>query len=213
MPPIPPPIVMPALPEIPARRPPKETYRGTTSSTASERNQPLRRFAGARTGPATGRFQRRAARPLSVAAATALAGHLARIWTRILDGIHHLGLILPGRCTIRPDSPPRLPLDRRLDRNYTAAATVTSFQTPLDRLGQRPRLFPGSRHRSTAPAGSGPLLLLPFCFVGPARRHRPIGAGYGRYPAAKWRNLASHAEAVQGSVRTDRDESVLRHHR
>ncbi len=34
--------------------------------------------------------------PLSVTAATALAGHLAKDLDRILDGIHHLGLILPG---------------------------------------------------------------------------------------------------------------------
>ncbi|MCB1779834.1 MAG: hypothetical protein KDJ34_07030, partial [Candidatus Competibacteraceae bacterium] len=34
--------------------------------------------------------------PLSVAAASALAGHLAKDLSRILDGIEHLGLVLPG---------------------------------------------------------------------------------------------------------------------
>lgn len=74
----------------------------TTSSTASNEISHYAGLLALELDPQRADFSDVPPEPLSVAAATALAGHLAKDLDRILEGIHHLGLILPGRCTIRP---------------------------------------------------------------------------------------------------------------
>jgi len=107
--------------------------------------------------------------PLSVAAATALAGHLAKDLNHILDGIEHLGLILPGALYDQTEVlRPGLPLIVALAELYHGSSRGSAFEPRLIALGTDRGFFPVAAINPLRQPGSGPLLLLPFCFVGPA---------------------------------------------
>lgn len=109
--------------------------------------------------------------PLTVAAATALAGHLAKDLDRILNGITHLGLILPGALYDQTEIlRPGLPLIEALVALYNGSSRSqgTAFTPQLIALGADRGFFPLAAINPLRRPGSGPLLLLPFCFVGPS---------------------------------------------
>ena len=107
--------------------------------------------------------------PLSVAAATALAGHLAKDLTAILGGIEHLGLILPGAIYDQTEIlQPGFPLLGALAELYRGSARDATFTPHLIALGADRGFFPVAAINPLRRPGSGPLLLLPFCFVGPS---------------------------------------------
>ncbi len=105
--------------------------------------------------------------PLSVAAATALAGHLAKDLDRILGGIDHMGLILPGAFYDQTEIlRPGFPLAVALAELYGASSRKSAFTPQLIALGTDRGFFPVAAINPLRRPGSGPLLLLPFCFVG-----------------------------------------------
>ncbi|HCB12380.1 MAG TPA: hypothetical protein DEP36_02245 [Gammaproteobacteria bacterium] len=105
--------------------------------------------------------------PLSVAAASALAGHLAKDLSRILDGIEHLGLVLPGALYDQTEIlQPGFPLIRALADIYRGSLRG-GFTPQLIALGADGGHFPVGAISPQRRPGSGPLLLLPFCFIGP----------------------------------------------
>ena len=105
--------------------------------------------------------------PLSVAAATALAGHLAKDLNLILGGIEHLGLILPGALYDQTEIlQPGFPLLGTLAELYQGSAQNSPFTPRLIALGADRGFFPVADINPLRRPGSGPLLLLPFCFVG-----------------------------------------------
>ncbi|MFO1423800.1 MAG: hypothetical protein U1F70_09140 [Candidatus Competibacteraceae bacterium] len=106
--------------------------------------------------------------PLSVPAATALAGHLAKDLNTILGGIEHLGLILPGALYDQTEIlRPGLPLLGTLAELYRGSLRGSTFAPRLMALGTERGFFPVAAINPLRRSGSGPLLLLPFCFVGP----------------------------------------------
>lgn len=106
--------------------------------------------------------------PLSVAAATALAGHLAKDLNLILGGIEHLGFILPGALYDQTEIlQPGFPLLGTLAELYQGSAQNSPFTPRLIALGADRGFFPVAAINPLRQPGSGPLLLLPFCFVGP----------------------------------------------
>ncbi len=107
--------------------------------------------------------------PLGVAAATALAGHLAKDLDRILGGIHHLGLILPGALYDQTEIlRPGFPLVGALAELYDGSSRDPAFAPRLVALGTDRGFFPVAAINPLRRPGSGPLLLLPFCLVGPS---------------------------------------------
>ena len=107
--------------------------------------------------------------PLSVAAATALAGHLAKDLSAILGGIDHLGLILPGALYDQTEIlQPGFPLIGALAELYRGSVRDSTFTPHLIALGADQGFFPVAAINPLCRPGSGPLLLLPFCFVGPS---------------------------------------------
>ncbi len=107
--------------------------------------------------------------PLSVAAATALAGHLAKDLASILGDIAHLGLILPGALYDQTEIlRPGLPLLSALAELYRGSGRDSTFAPRLIALGTERGFFPVAAINPLRRPGSGPLLLLPFCFVGPS---------------------------------------------
>jgi hypothetical protein len=105
--------------------------------------------------------------PLTVAAATALAGHLAKDLDRILDGIAHLGLVLPGALYDQTEIlQPGFPLFRALAELYGNRSRRAEFTPHLMALGADQGFFPVPAINPLRRPGSGPLLLLPFCFIG-----------------------------------------------
>ena len=108
--------------------------------------------------------------PLSVAAATALAGHLAKDLSSILGGVEHLGLILPGALYDQTEIlQPGFPLLGALADLYRGSARDdATFAPHLIALGADRGFFPVAAINPLCRPGSGPLLLLPFCFVGPS---------------------------------------------
>ena len=106
--------------------------------------------------------------PLSVAAATALAGHLAKDLNLILGGIEHLGLIFPGALYDQTEIlRPGFPLLGALAELYRGSARGSTFVPHLIALGADRGFFPVAAINPLRRPGSGRLLLLPFCFVGP----------------------------------------------
>ncbi len=106
--------------------------------------------------------------PLSVTAATALAGHLAKDLNLILGGIGHLGLILPGALYDQTEIlQPGFPLLGTLAELYRGSARDSTFAPHMIALGADRGFFPVTAINPLRRPGSGPLLLLPFCFVGP----------------------------------------------
>ncbi|MBL8260168.1 MAG: hypothetical protein JNM60_10205 [Candidatus Competibacteraceae bacterium] len=104
--------------------------------------------------------------PLDVANATALAGHLAKDLDRILGGVSHLGLILPGALYDQTEIlRPGFPLTGALADLYRGSGRQ-SFAPQLIALGTDRGFFPVAAINPLRRPGSGPLLLLPFCFVG-----------------------------------------------
>jgi hypothetical protein len=104
--------------------------------------------------------------PLSVKDATALAGHLAKDLDRILGGIDHLGLILPGALYDQTEIlQPGFPLIGALADLYRGSLRG-GFIPQLIALGTDGAHFPVAAIDPRRQSGSGPLLLLPFCFVG-----------------------------------------------
>ena len=104
--------------------------------------------------------------PLSVKDATALAGHLAKDLDRILGGIDHLGLILPGALYDQTEIlQPGFPLIGALADLYRGSLR-DGFIPQLIALGTDGAHFPVAAIDPRCQPGSGPLLLLPFCFVG-----------------------------------------------
>ncbi len=107
--------------------------------------------------------------PLNVAAATALAGHLAKDLNTILGGVAHLGLILPGALYDQTEIlRPGLPLIGALAELYHGSSRGSGFTPQLIALGTDRGFFPVAAINPLRRPGSGPLLLLPFCLVGPA---------------------------------------------
>ena len=107
--------------------------------------------------------------PLSVAAATALASHLAKDLSPVLGGIEHLGLILPGALYDQTEIlRPGFPLFGALADLYRGSARGSTFTPHLIALGADQGFFPVAAINPLRRSGSGPLLLLPFCFVGPS---------------------------------------------
>lgn len=109
--------------------------------------------------------------PLSVAAAAALAGHLAKDLDRILNGIAHLGLILPGALYDQTEIlQPGLPLIEALAGLYhgSSRSRGAAFTPQLIALGADRGFFPLAAINPLRRPDSGPLLLLPFCFIGPS---------------------------------------------
>ncbi len=105
--------------------------------------------------------------PLTVAAAAALAGHLAKDLDRILDGIAHLGLILPGALYDQTEVlRPGFPLFQALAELYSGRSRRMEFTPQLMALGTDQGFFPVPTINPLRRPGSGPLLLLPFCFIG-----------------------------------------------
>ncbi len=105
--------------------------------------------------------------PLTVAAATALAGHLAKDIDLILGGIAHLGLILPGALYDQTEIlQPGLPMMSALADLYRGSNRGKPFTPRLIALGTDHGGFPVAAINPLRRPGSGPLLLLPFCFVG-----------------------------------------------
>lgn len=105
--------------------------------------------------------------PLGVTAATALAGHLAKDLDRILGGIDHLGLILPGALYDQTEIlRPGFPLVGALAELYRGSSRGPAFTPQLVALGADRGFFPVAAIHPLRRPGSGPLLLLPFCFVG-----------------------------------------------
>jgi hypothetical protein len=106
--------------------------------------------------------------PLTVAAAAALANHLAKDLDRILDGISHLGLIMPGALYDQTEIlRPGLPLFQALAELYGNRSHRAEFTPDLMALGADQGFFPVPAINPLRRPGSGPLLLLPFCFIGP----------------------------------------------
>lgn len=107
--------------------------------------------------------------PLSVAAATALAGHLAKDLAQILGDINHLGLIVVGALYDQTEIlRPGFPLTETLADLYAGSFRKPDFQPQLMALGADRGFFPVKAINPLRRPGSGPLLLLPFCFVGQA---------------------------------------------
>lgn len=105
--------------------------------------------------------------PLNVAAATALARHLAKDLDRVLEGVSHLGLILPGALYDQTEVlRPGFPLTGVLARLYENSSCNQSFTPQLIALGTDHGSFPITAINPLRRPGSGPLLLLPFCFIG-----------------------------------------------
>lgn len=105
--------------------------------------------------------------PLTVAAAAALAGHLAKDLDHILGGINHLGLILPGALYDQTEIlRPGLPLPLALAEVY-AGSLQGGFVPQVLALGADRGLLPMAEINPQRRPGSGPLLLLPFCLIGP----------------------------------------------
>ncbi len=105
--------------------------------------------------------------PLDVIAATALAGHLAKDLDRILGGISHLGLILSGALYDQTEIlQPGFPLVGALAELYRGSSRAAVFTPQLMALGTDRGFFPVAAINPLRRPGSGPLLLLPFCFVG-----------------------------------------------
>ncbi len=104
--------------------------------------------------------------PLTVAATSALAGHLAKDLEQILGGINHLGLILPGALYDQTEIlQPGLPLLPALADVY-GGSLQDGFVPQLIALGADEGLLPLAAINPQRRPGSGPLLLLPFCFIG-----------------------------------------------
>ncbi len=105
--------------------------------------------------------------PLSVAAAAALAGHLAKDLNLILDGIEQLGLILPGALYDQTEIlQPGFPLIEALADLYRRSLQG-GFTPSVIALGSDSGYLPVAAIDPQRRPGSGPLLLLPFCLVGP----------------------------------------------
>ncbi|MDS4020794.1 MAG: hypothetical protein RKR03_09875 [Candidatus Competibacter sp.] len=105
--------------------------------------------------------------PLGVKEATALAGHLAKDLDRILGGIEHLGLILPGALYDQTEIlRPGFPIIGTLAELYGGGMRDRTFAPRLMALGTDRGFFPMAAINPRRQPGSGPLLLLPFCFVG-----------------------------------------------
>ncbi|MBK8181878.1 MAG: hypothetical protein IPK63_02740 [Candidatus Competibacteraceae bacterium] len=105
--------------------------------------------------------------PLDVAAATALANHLAKDLERILGRINHLGLILSGALYDQTEIlRPGFPLTKALADLYEGSSRSPDFKPQLIALGSDRGFFPVAAINPLRRPGSGPLLLLPFCFVG-----------------------------------------------
>lgn len=105
--------------------------------------------------------------PLTVAAASALAGHVAKDLNHLLGGIDHLGLILPGALYDQTEIlQPGLPLPVALADLY-AGSLQGGFVPQLIALGADQGLLPIAEINPQRRPGSGPLLLLPFCLIGP----------------------------------------------
>lgn len=105
--------------------------------------------------------------PLSVAAASALAGHIAKDLDHLLGGIDHLGLILPGALYDQTEIlQPGLPLPVALADVY-AGSLQGGFVPQVIALGADRGVLPIAELNPQRQPGSGPLLLLPFCLIGP----------------------------------------------
>ena len=105
--------------------------------------------------------------PLTVAAASALAGHVAKDLDSILGGIAHLGLILPGALYDQTEIlQPGLPLPVALADLY-AGSLQGGFVPQVIALGEDQGVLPITEINPQRRPGSGPLLLLPFCLIGP----------------------------------------------
>ena len=108
----------------------------TTSSTASNEISHYAGLLALELDPQRADFSDVPPEPLSVATATALAGHLAKDLDRILDGIHHLGLILPGALYDQTEIlRPGFPLIDALTELYSGSDRDRIFKPRLIALG------------------------------------------------------------------------------
>lgn len=107
--------------------------------------------------------------PLTVAAATRLASQIAADLDAILHGITHLGLILPGALYDQTEIlQPGFPLLGALAALYRGSSPGAVFTPQVIALGADRGFFPVAAINPHCRPGSGPLLLLPFCLVGPS---------------------------------------------
>lgn len=106
--------------------------------------------------------------PLSLATATMLAEHLAQDLNTILGGVTHLGLIVAGALYDQTEIlRPGFPLFTTLADLYQGRARAAEFTPRVMALGAENGFFPVTAINPLRRPGSGPLLLLPFCLVGP----------------------------------------------
>ena len=124
--------------------------------------------------------------PLSVAAATALAGHLAKDLSPYSRRYRTFGLDSSRRALrSNRNSPAGIPPLRGAGRFIPGQHARFDVHATLDRPGRRPGLFPGRRHQSAASARFRSAVAPAVLLRRPERRHRPAGADHGRQPAAK----------------------------
>ena len=107
--------------------------------------------------------------PLSLTAATALAADLAQDLDAILGGIRHVGLIVAGALYDQTEIlQPGFPLFESLAALYRGRTRSEQFTPELMALGAENGFFPVAAINPLRRPGSGPLLLVPFCLVGPS---------------------------------------------
>ncbi len=109
--------------------------------------------------------------PLSVSTTAALAVNLVKDLDTILNGIEHLGLIIPGALYDQTEIlQPGFPLINTLATLYQKSSTdCIDFKPQLIILGADQSGFPITAINPLRRPGSGPLLLLPFCFIGKSK--------------------------------------------
>ena len=105
--------------------------------------------------------------PLNVATAEALAAHLAKDLNCIFDGIEQLGLVVPGALYDQTEIlQPGFPLIEALADLYRRSLQG-GFRPAVMALGSDSGYLPVAAIDPQRRPGSGPLLLLPVCLIGP----------------------------------------------
>lgn len=112
--------------------------------------------------------------PLSRTVAADVAAAIAADLDRILPGVAELGLVIPGALYDQTELlRPGFPLMDTLESLFRGSLLNAGFVPQLMALGSDDGRFPVAALNPERRPGSGPLLLLPFCFVGPrAAIHR-----------------------------------------
>lgn len=113
--------------------------------------------------------------PLDRDTAARVGGQIASDLNRILHGIHHLGMVVPGALYDQTELlRPGFPLLRTLEDLFRGARRNADFTPQLIALGTDRDYFPIPELNPERRPGSGPLLLLPFTLVGRRRDILPV---------------------------------------